>query len=298
MLANVLCVLALISCGTDENPTVQLTIEGTITENGMGVAGITVVTDGGASTTTSADGKYTFSAVAAGTHVVKPQQAGRNFSPSELSVTLINQNMTGIDFTRSPDNLLVHRSNTWELFNPITYAVKQNTPTALQLDLAQNALWFNSSKGGLVYRTMTGDFTITATVNAVSKSNNNQGASCNVCLGGLMVRNASGASENYVHLVTGNTPNGLGYEYKSTTNNVSVYTAVADGNTRRDLRIQRSGHDVILSQKLPSSSTWQVITTYTRHDFPSAMMVGMNIYTAASVAVADLSLVYEGVTVE
>lgn len=297
-LLSILFAIIVLSCSTDEGEPALFSIDGRVTENGQGVAGVQLSVDGRETVTTDADGRYELHGIPAGDYTITPQEPGRTFSPGELHVSLTNENKSDQDFIRNSLNGLVHRGQSWELFNSSAYALKQNTPTLLQLDLAQNALWYHASRGGLVYRTITGDFTITATVNAVSKSNNSQSASCNVCLGGLMVRNPAGNSENYVHLVTGNTPNGPGYEHKTTVNNVSTYTAVGNGQTRHDLRIQRSGHNIVLSQKAPGAADWEVITTYVRHDFPSTMMVGLNIYTAAGGAVADLSVIYENVSVE
>jgi hypothetical protein len=66
-----------------------------------------------------------------------------------------------------------------------------------------------------------------------------------------MARNPNSTpGENYVHLVTGVTPNGPGYETKNTTNNVSPFVASADANTKHDLRIQRVGNTFTLYQKV------------------------------------------------
>lgn len=236
--------------------------------------------------------------LAPGNYVIKAEQAGRAFTPADIAIDISASDTEGNDFERLPVNQIVHQGQTWNLFNPAVYSVKANNATSLQLDLEQNALWYQASQGGLIYRTLTGDFTITARVKAVRKSDNSQAVACDVCLGGLMARNPAGTQQNYVHLVTGFTPDGLGYETKNTTNNVSPYEATGDGNSRHDLRINRSGNTFTLYQKLTTETNWNIAATYNRPDLPAALQVGFNIYTAQSGAVADLSVIYENVVIE
>lgn len=221
-------------------------------------------------------------------------QNGSHSAQIEITVT-----------STSTGNQISHGGKVWDLFNSSVYTIKTNDATTLQLDLAQNALWFNGSQGGLIYQTVTGDFTFTANVNAVKRTNNNEAPDCEVCLGGLMVRNPSGASENYVHLVTGFTPGGLGAETKSTTNSTSVYVPTApgqlphtDGHTRHDLRIVRTGNSFTLSKKSDADADWVVLTTYDRPDLPATVTVGLNIYTSVGGgSVADLSVIYQNITI-
>ncbi|MEM4248476.1 MAG: carboxypeptidase regulatory-like domain-containing protein, partial [Candidatus Nanoarchaeia archaeon] len=59
-----------------------------------------------ATTTSGADGNYTFANLANGTYTVTPSLAGYTFTPSKITVTLSNANQTGKDFTatESPVN--------------------------------------------------------------------------------------------------------------------------------------------------------------------------------------------------
>jgi hypothetical protein len=287
-------------CGDDETQIKKFKISGTvISESGQGLSGISILSDNVVVATSQVGGVYEIEDLDPGTYTISVQEASRSFTPSEIDVTITNENSEGHDFVRVSQNQIVHNSQTWNLFNPSVYSIKQNTSTTLQLDLIQNALWFQASQGGLIYQNVTGNFTITATVNAVRKSDNNQPAICDVCLGGLMARNPNtGSGENYVHVVTGVTPNGAGYETKNTTNNVSPYSAVGDTNTKHDLRIQRTGNTFTLYQRLTGAVTWNVAATFDRPDLPATLLVGINIYTAQAGAVADLSVVYENVVIQ
>jgi hypothetical protein len=236
------------ACGDDEPSVKKFTINGTVvTENGQGQPGVSILNNNVVAATTQANGTYSIEDLEAGSYTIRAEEAGRTFTPSEIDVTIADENSEGNNFNRISQNQIVHNSQTWNLFNPGVYFIKQNNSSTLQLDLIQNALWFQGSQGGLIYQSITGNFTITATVNAVKKSDNSQAVSCDNCLGGLMARNPNSTSgENYVHLVTGVTPNGPGYETKNTTNNISPFVASADANTKHDLRIQRVGNTFTL----------------------------------------------------
>ncbi|HEU5292456.1 MAG TPA: carboxypeptidase-like regulatory domain-containing protein [Cyclobacteriaceae bacterium] len=292
--------LVFIGCGDDETQEKKFKISGTvISESGQGLSGISILNNNVVVATTEVGGAYNIEDLDPGAYAIRAQEATRSFTPSEIEVTITNEDSEGNDFLRVSQNQIIHNSQTWNLFNPGVYFVKQNTSTTLQLDLTQNALWFQASQGGLIYQNVTGNFTITATVNAVKKSDNTQSAACDICLGGLMARNPNtGSGENYVHVVSGVTPNGVGYETKNTTNNVSPYSATGDANTKHDLRIQRTGSTFTLYQRLSGAITWNVAATFDRPDLPATLMVGINIYTAQAGAVADLSVVYENVVIE
>jgi len=286
----------LLSCGGDDDNTKTASITGTVTENGAAASGVSILIDGNELTTTDGSGSFSVSNLPLGSHVVAPQQEGRAFSPEQQSVTLPEDGLTGIDFEREALAQFVHGDAEWELFNEAVYSVKVNNETTVQLDLAQNALWYNESKGGGIYQSITGNFTLSATVNAVKKSNNAQAVACDVCLGGIMARNPDESKgQNYVHLVTGFTPAGLGYETKNTVNSASDYTPTQDGSSMHDLRITRSGSTFTLFKKGAADTDWVLIGTQERPDLPATLQVGLNIYTAPSGAVADLSVIYKDI---
>lgn len=290
----------LLSCGPDENTgKASFTLQGTVVEKGVAATGVSITLNNQVSVTTDQAGAFSISNVDAGTYTLKPEQAGRSFFPAERLVPVTTQGVTALDFTRVAEDQTIHDETIWTMFRQSVYSIKQNSSSTLQLDLEQNALWYNNSQGGLIYRSIAGNFTITVRANAVRKTNNSQPVNCNICLGGLMVRNASASGgENYVHLVTGFTPNGLGVEFKSTTNGTSVFNTSADGSALHDLRIQRSGSTFSLFQKLTTENTWNLIASYNRLDLPAEVLVGVNIYTAQAGTVADLSMIFENIEIE
>lgn len=227
---------------------------------------------------TNASGHYQITGLETGSYTVVPAQEGRTFDPAQQVMTLAAGGLEGVDFELVLFEGFTHAGEIWELFNSSAYTVKVNDATTLQLDLAQNALWYNADEGGAVFREISGNSTITATVYAVRKSDNSQAVACDVCLGGLMVRNPDDAAgQNYVHLVTGFTPEGLGYETKNTINNVSTFEAYEDGKSQHDLRIARSGSTFVLFRKAEGDADWVMAASYERADLPNAVQVGLNI---------------------
>ena len=290
--------LASTSCSKDE-PLETASISGTVSEAGSPAAGVSVYANDELLAETDATGGYIIPDLEPGDYTIRPAETGRTFSPAEQSVILTAQDLSGIDFERVALSQLTHKGAEWSFFNQNAFSVKLNNAITLQLDLEQNALWFNASVGGAVFREVTGDFTLSATVTAVKKSNNAQPADCNICLGGIMARNPNDSpGQNYVHLVTGATPEGQGYESKNTTNNVSEFTAIEDGEPSHELRITREGNVFSLYKKAASDADWVLIASFERPDLPATLQVGPNIYTAESGATADLSVIYQDITLE
>lgn len=265
----------LISCGPDPQP-VPESIVGAIFEDHLPIPDVSIRLNGEIVTQTGLQGSFTISGLEPGVYIVKPEQSGRTFHPEADTVTVTaSADPVGVAFARVGIGSFVHRGRIWTPFNQAVFTVATDTEARLRLTLAQNALWFNNSAAGLLYTTVTGDFTFEARVSAVRRTDNTQTVACNICLGGLMVRNMASTSQNYVHLVTGQTPGGLGVETKSTTNSNSTYVPTAanqlphtDGSAVHDLRIQRVGSTFNLFKKAPGELNWVACGTYQRPDLP------------------------------
>ena len=82
--------------------TTTYTISGTITSNGSGLQGVTVMLTGAGNSgaTTDVNGNYSFSNVANGSYTVTPSLTGSSFNPVSASVTVNNSNVTQ-NFTAS-----------------------------------------------------------------------------------------------------------------------------------------------------------------------------------------------------
>jgi hypothetical protein len=78
-------------------------ISGTITPSSGG-SGATITLSGAASATTTGDssGNYSFAGLASGTYAVTPSNRGFAFSPTSQNATVNGANMTGVNFTATP----------------------------------------------------------------------------------------------------------------------------------------------------------------------------------------------------
>ena len=100
-----LCLIFPINCKkkspTTPNGDSSLTFSGTISLNGQPFAGVNVYLSGGASqrTTTSADGRFTFSNLLGGTYLITPSRMNYQFDPSSFDVG--SQNRTDLNITAS-----------------------------------------------------------------------------------------------------------------------------------------------------------------------------------------------------
>lgn len=89
---------------TPITPTGQtFTISGTLSPTAGG-SGATVSLSGASSATTTAssNGSYTFGGLAAGTYAVTPSDSGFSYSPTSQTATITTANLTGINFTATP----------------------------------------------------------------------------------------------------------------------------------------------------------------------------------------------------
>ena len=78
--------------------TQTFSIAGTIT--GPGARGTTVYLTGAstATTTTDANGSYSFSGLANGNYTITPSQRGLKFTPSSQTATILNAHVLGVNF--------------------------------------------------------------------------------------------------------------------------------------------------------------------------------------------------------
>ncbi|MBC8161390.1 MAG: hypothetical protein H7Z42_09240 [Roseiflexaceae bacterium] len=196
-----------------------------------------------------------------------------------------------------PAESVVYNGQTWTVFRPELYDVAVEG-TTIRLTLLTAARWAGNGQAGLVYRDVTGNFKATASVQTRKASAPSEPVSSLVSLGGLSARNPQGAdvgsTENYVHIVAGNTPSGIGVETKTTVNGATSYEAVPSASGDSDLRICRIGTIFRLYKRPVGSDVWILAATYDRPDLPPTLQVGGNIY---SVLLPDLQVVFDGLQI-
>jgi inhibitor of cysteine peptidase len=73
-------------------------ISGTVTQNGAGLAGVTV-SAGGSFATTAANGTYTIPGLSSGNYTVTPSRSGFTFMPASQNANVAGANVGGVNFT-------------------------------------------------------------------------------------------------------------------------------------------------------------------------------------------------------
>jgi hypothetical protein len=180
----------------------------------------------------------------------------------------------------------------WQVVNAMKMTVSVSGG-ALHLLPTQSLLWFNASQGGLVYKTVTGDFTVTATVHPRKRSAPQSPPTETVNLGGLMARSPAPGPENYVFVVVGVDVNDFSVETKTTIEGRSTYEGPSWAPTDAELRICRVGPELRLLKRAPGTTAWMMAASYRRPDLPSTLQVGPNVYSPT--ARPDLDVAFDEV---
>ena len=79
---------------------ITYSISGKVTNStGGSIPGVTISDGAGHQATSASDGSYTISGLAAGTYTLSPSKTGYNFTPVSAKITVMNADLTGVDFT-------------------------------------------------------------------------------------------------------------------------------------------------------------------------------------------------------
>ncbi len=117
-------------------PSGGLSISGTITACGSGLANVSVSTDSGALTTTDSSGNYTLSGLTGcTTYVVIPSKTGYAFTPGNLPVSLVRTNVTGVDFAATGD-----ATGAWDPLRQVTLQILRPNLLIVQ-DVSGSMVW-------------------------------------------------------------------------------------------------------------------------------------------------------------
>ncbi|HYQ04789.1 MAG TPA: hypothetical protein VER96_39210 [Polyangiaceae bacterium] len=187
-------------------------------------------------------------------------------------------------------------NSSWTVFRPdladITIA-----DGSLSIVPHSGALWYQASQADLAYKLVTGDFKATSTVHARKASNRMQTPAQFADVGGIMARNPSGSSENYILGVVGYAEmNQLAVEHKSTTNGKSVYGEVAF-TPDAEFRMCREGSKFTIYYRHPGDTTWgPAFDPFVRPDLPATVQVGAIAYTGANAP--DFVAIFDNFTFE
>ncbi len=178
----------------------------------------------------------------------------------------------------------------WQLLNPGDADLFVDTGQ-LRLTAQANTLWFRQNSAFFMWKSISGNFKLTAHVTARGVSDPLSPPMTSFRLGGIAARNpdTSGncmpgpACENYVFIVVGADGNDVSVEYKSTRESISMFNGPARSDSDRELRICRIDDSFFLYDRAPGSFDWGVpLVEYVREDLPESLQLGALTYANAS----------------
>lgn len=171
----------------------------------------------------------------------------------------------------------------WMILNEsnFTYSISSG---GLHVVPTTNTLWWMSTAtGAMVYKLVTGNFKVTTAVRARRNSDPSQPVGpTDFQFGGLMARDPSGGSEDYVFVVVGDRGATIEIEAKTTDDDASDTDSAFWPSGDAQLRICRLGSTFHLYTRPYDGGAWAVATPfelpYQRPDLPSQLQVGLIAY--------------------
>jgi hypothetical protein len=184
----------------------------------------------------------------------------------------------------------------WKIVNPGVVNAQQKGGV-LSLAMTKPAFWYAGGIGTFAYKLVSGNFKVTATAHARRATAPSEPPNQPIHVGGLMVRDAhgvdQGGAENYVFADVGFAEKGvLAIEYKHTTNSNSVFDEIPWGSGDAELRLCRFNTDVSLYARVPGTSSFQLVKSYTA-TLPAEVQVGLDVSCASD---TDLIMTFDEVT--
>lgn len=154
--------------------------------------------------------------------------------------------------------------------------VNLSAPGALSIIPTRTPGWFAGNDAPLIFKLVTGNFSVESFVSAQSTSNPGEAPNFNFNSAGLMARNPAGAagSENHVMVNVGQQNGAVGSETKTTVNSISELDIIEGSNVGR-LILCRIGSRFHAYRWLDNESNWTLIRSLNRPDLPATVQVGM-----------------------
>lgn len=191
----------------------------------------------------------------------------------------------------------------WQILHPeiLAQSVGQGSLRLQPLVGGDAVTWFNDAEGPLVYKNVTGDFTVTASVRAYDPANPTAPPPISYRLGGLMVRDPTSVpgNRNFAHVAVGGGTAQVPVcaEDKTTTASNSDFQLYPIASSQGELRITRAGSTISLYFRPDASAPWQLLRAHPHPEFPATLQVGMMVYSnsvAPSIAIEFDHIAFSG----
>lgn len=134
--------------------------------------------------------------------------------------------------------------------------------------------WFADGKAPLIYKRITGNFSVETFVTTRSVADTALPPGSNYNSAGLMARTTDISDENHVMVNVGRQLDFLGTEAKDTTNSTSVLNTQSGSNSGR-LTLCRVDANFFAYRQLDNETQWTQIGSASRNDIPETVQVGM-----------------------
>ncbi|MEM9459149.1 MAG: hypothetical protein AAGF11_33530 [Myxococcota bacterium] len=184
----------------------------------------------------------------------------------------------------------------WTVFNPGESDRIEMVGGQLTVEPSSHSLWYNGVQGTQIFKTIDGDFAVTARVRVSTISGVDWSAIANWQLGGISLREP-GNAVNAVHLVLGRTNHAQAqWEPKNTVDSFSTWSDGIWPGGEGELRLCRSGSMVTASIREGGMDPWGIVGQWSRDDLGDTLLVGPIGY--ASTGNPDLRVEYEWIEFE
>lgn len=214
----------------------------------------------------------------------------------------INKIVTGISKNNHDEAVSARPGTDWQYVNRNFFVAAQQGDS-ISIIPVMKCLWEDDETGGLLYKEITGDFTITSRIKLVKNSNVDEMPDRGFQQVGIMIRGYDSAKENYLLLSTGTggNPNPKIF-FKKTMNNKSK--TVVDKRTGMNgwLRMQRKGKMFTAFFKEENTDEWIKAGEYEINWLKDKVQLGLAVFASFSGSGPkmhpDMKAVFSQLTIE
>ena len=199
-------------------------------------------------------------------------------SPSED----INKIVAGISKNNQEDTGSVKAVKDWQYINRNFFVAAQRNDSISIIPIMK-CLWEDDETGGLLYKEISGDFTITSKINLVKNSNADEMPDRGFQQAGIMIRGYDTAKENYLLLTTGTggNPNPKIF-FKRTIDNKSKTVVDKIATMNGWLRMQRKGKTITAFFKEENTAVWNKVGEYEINWMKNKLQLGFAVFASFS----------------
>ncbi len=191
-------------------------------------------------------------------------------------------------------------SSSWSVWNPglVQITVTGGSLRLQPLATGNAATWFADGEGPMVYKSVTGDFTVTATIHARNPLAPTQPPPFPYRLGGLIVRDPNSVPGNrnsaHVALGAGTAAVPVAAEDKTTVASSSDFILYPISTPDGELRITRQGALIALYFRAVGATSWTLLRSHLHPEFAATVQVGAMVYSNS--APASIVAIFDDVT--